>query len=99
MGGQLCPDNPDTVRQAIRTTGRTTPYLRGGRCPEPPSASRIAGQRHLLRSLRSLQRRLERFTAYRARTDSELRWAGRFADALEAAFKAGIRDQDACASL
>ncbi len=48
-----------------------------------PIASRIAGRGRLLRSLRSLLRRVERFAAHRARSADEQRWACRLADGLE----------------
>lgn len=48
--------------------------------------SRVVGRGRLLRSLRSLLRRVERFAQHRARTSEETRWAARLADRLEAAF-------------
>ena len=56
------------------------------------SASRIAGRGRLLRSLRALLGRVNRYAVHRARTNAELRWAARFGDAVEAALSVGLED-------
>ena len=66
---------------------------------EPPRASRIAGQGRILRSLRSLARRVERFAAHRARTRDEQQWAGQMADRLEEALTIGMQSAAARQSL
>jgi hypothetical protein len=53
------------------------------RADVPTRRSRIAGPGALLRSLRGLLRRVERFGVHWARTDDERRWAARLADGLE----------------
>ena len=61
--------------------------------------SRVAGQGPLLRSLRSLLRRVERFGLHRAGTREAQRWAARLADRLEAAFTDALQTPEVRASL
>jgi hypothetical protein len=62
-------------------------------------ASRIRGRGSLLRSLRALCRRLERFALHRAATAEEQLWSGRLADRLEAAMTEALESPGARASL
>lgn len=48
--------------------------------------SRITGRGALLRSLRGLLRRIERYAEHRATTSQEQRWAARVADDLETTY-------------
>jgi hypothetical protein len=52
-----------------------------------PGRSRVAGRGALLRSLRGLVRRVERFGVHRARSVEERRWAARLADRLDDALQ------------
>jgi hypothetical protein len=54
------------------------------------SASRIVGQGGLLRTLRALIAKVDKFSAHRARTREEVRWANCLADALERALNAAM---------
>lgn len=65
----------------------------------PPRASRIAGRGRLLRSLRALLGRINRFAAHRAGTDAERRWACAFGDAVQQALDVGLQDAGARAAL
>ena len=62
-------------------------------------ASRITGRGAILRSLRGLVRRCERYGEHRAATPDERRWTAHLADALQAAFTAAGSAPDAHASL
>jgi hypothetical protein len=62
-------------------------------------SSRIAGRGGLLRSLRILVRRVDRFGQHRAATATERSWSHRLADALEAAYRVAAGDPKARASL
>lgn len=64
-----------------------------------PGASRIAGRGALLRSLRLLLRRLERYGEHRAATPDERRWAIRLLDCLNLGFTEAIAAPGARASL
>ena len=61
----------------------------------PPDASRIVGQGRILRALRTLVRRVERFAAHRARTCDEQQWAAQMADALERTLSVGLESSAA----
>ena len=50
------------------------------------AGSRIVGQGRLLRSLRALVRRVDRYSQHRACTADEWRWGNRLADQLERAY-------------
>ena len=63
------------------------------------AASRIKGMGSLLRGLRALVRRVDKFAAHRACTDTELRWANVLADRLQFAFEIARADEHARASL
>jgi hypothetical protein len=65
----------------------------------PHGASRIAGRGRLLRSLRLLVRRVDRFCCHRARTEDERLWAARLADQLDAALTRGLDSPAAEAGL
>jgi hypothetical protein len=65
----------------------------------PPAASRIRGRGALLRSLRSLCRRVERFGVHRAAARDEQLWAVRLADRFEAAFTEALDSPGARVSL
>jgi hypothetical protein len=65
----------------------------------PPRASRIAGRGRLLRSLRTLLRRVEKYGVHRASTPEERRWSIRLADTLEAAWEEALKDLRAESSL
>ena len=64
-----------------------------------PSPSRIHGRGALLRSLRGVLRRTERFGIHRASTADERRWAARLADSLESALRDALESPGARASL
>ena len=63
------------------------------------AGSRIAGRGSLLRALRRLIRRLDRFAQHRAATAEELAWAANLADGLNAAWTAALNSPSAAASL
>jgi hypothetical protein len=63
------------------------------------TASRIVGQGKLLRSLRSLLARVERFALHRARTHDEQVWAACLSDRLQGALRSGLESPHARASL
>lgn len=67
--------------------------------PSPAAPSRIAGRGALLRSLRGLLRRIERYAEHRATTSHEQRWAARLADALDAAYVTGLSASGAQSAL
>jgi len=71
----------------------------GETLPAIPGASRIPGQGRILRSLRSLLRRVERYALHRARTDAEHAWSRQVADALDQALTLGLQSATARASL
>jgi hypothetical protein len=54
------------------------------------AGSRIVGQGRLLRSLRLLLRRVDRYAAHRARTAVEITWAAELADSLQHAYTAAL---------
>jgi hypothetical protein len=56
-------------------------------------ASRIVGRGRLLRSLRALVRRVDRFGQHRVSTHEELRWANVLADHLDRAFLAALTEE------
>jgi hypothetical protein len=62
-------------------------------------STRVPGRGALLRSLRGLLRRVDRFALHRARTSEETRWAARLADRLEAAFTDALETPGVGASL
>jgi hypothetical protein len=64
-----------------------------------PGASCIAGRGRLLRTLRTLIRRTERFCLHRASTDDQRRWAATFADDLEAILRHHLEEASAQAAL
>jgi hypothetical protein len=57
------------------------------------AGSRIVGQGKLLRSLRSLLARVERFAVHRARTHEEHVWAACLSDRLDGAFRDALTPQ------
>ncbi len=63
------------------------------------AGSRIAGRGSLLRTLRALLRRVQRFAEHRAGTGDEQRWAARLYDELDAAFNVAVSAPGASASL
>lgn len=65
----------------------------------PSTASRIPGQGRLVRSLRSLLRRVERYGVHRARTVDEHTWACAVADGLERVYSLALTSASARASL
>jgi len=65
----------------------------------PPIASRVAGRGRLLRQLAALSRRVDRFSAHRASSDAERRWAALLADQLDSAYAAAIAAPGAHAAL
>jgi hypothetical protein len=54
------------------------------------AGSRIVGMGRLLRSLKALITRVDRFGQHRVSTHEELRWATVLADDLERAFRAAL---------
>lgn len=68
---------------------------RGGR----QRPGRIRGPGALLRSLRALLRRVEKYACHRAATPHETLWAGKLADSLEAALTEAEADPCAQRSL
>jgi hypothetical protein len=62
------------------------------------AGSRIVGQGRLLRSLRALVARVERYGQHRASTADNRRWANVLADDLDAAYRRALTPQ-ALASL
>lgn len=64
-----------------------------------PLSSRVAGRGALLRSLRMLLRRVERFAAHRARCPEDRDWAAKLADRLDAALTDAAAAPGARASL
>jgi hypothetical protein len=63
------------------------------------AGSRIAGRGALLRSLRALLRRVQRFGEHRAASPEEQVWTARLHDRLSAAFADGTSSESARASL
>jgi hypothetical protein len=63
------------------------------------AGSRIAGRGSVLRTLRAVIRRLERYDVYRATTTEEHVWAARLHDELSAAFNAAVAAPGAASSL
>ncbi len=61
----------------------------------PPGASRVPGQGRILRALRALLRRVERYAIYRADTEDEQAWARQMADALEQTLNVGLESSAA----
>jgi hypothetical protein len=63
------------------------------------ASSRIVGMGRLIRSLRALIRRVDKFAAHRVCTSTELRWANVLADELEYAYSIALANEAARASL
>ena len=57
------------------------------------AGSRVVGMGRLLRSLKALIARTDRYAAHRASTKDERRWANVLADALEAAHRGALTPQ------
>lgn len=64
-----------------------------------PGVSRVAGRGSILRSLRALLRRVQRYGEHRAATTDEQRWTARLHDGLTAAFEDALASEGARASL